>query len=52
MPVALIQGLLAHGFLFYDDRWELGIVRFVTSFATAQEDVADLLAVAREVALL
>ena len=32
------------------DRWEPGVVRLVTSFATKQEDVDDLLAVAREVA--
>src|SRR5262245_39088988 len=52
LPVAIIKGLIAHGFVFYEDRWERGIVRFVTSFATTQEDVADLLAVAREVTLL
>jgi threonine aldolase len=43
----LIQGLLAEGFRFYHDRWEPGVVRFVTSFATTQGDVDDLLAVAR-----
>lgn len=46
----LIQGLLAEGFRFYHDRWEPGIVRFVTSFATTQGDVDDLLAVARKLA--
>jgi threonine aldolase len=50
IPAGLIQGLLAQGFHFYHDRWGPGVVRLVTSFATAQEDVDDLLAVAREVA--
>lgn len=46
----LIQGLLAEGFQFYHDRWEPGVVRFVTSFATTQDDVDDLLAVAQTLA--
>jgi threonine aldolase len=46
----LIQGLLAAGFGFYHDRWEPGVVRFVTSFATTQGDVDDLLVVARSLA--
>jgi threonine aldolase len=46
----LIQGLLAAGFGFYHDRWEPGVVRFVTSFATTQGDVDDLLVVARNLA--
>jgi threonine aldolase len=43
LPMALIRGLLDSGFRFYHDRWEPGIVRFVTSFATTEEDVADLI---------
>jgi len=31
LPVAVIEGLLAAGFVFYHDRWEPGVVRFVTS---------------------
>lgn len=41
---------VAEGFRFYYDRWEPGVVRLVTSFATEQPDVDDLLAVARAVA--
>jgi threonine aldolase len=36
MPSKMIEGLLAHGFRFYHDRWEQGVVRLVTSFATKQ----------------
>ena len=50
MPAKIIDGLLAQGFRFYYDRWEPGVVRLVTSFATEQADVDDLLAVARAVA--
>jgi threonine aldolase len=50
MPAKMIEGLLEQGFRFYHDRWEPGVVRLVTSFATKQDDVDDLLAVAREVA--
>ena len=50
MRAAIIDGLLAAGFRFYHDRWEPGVVRLVTSFATEQEDVDDLLAVARYLA--
>jgi threonine aldolase len=46
----LIQRLLAEGFQFYHDRWEPGVVRFVTSFATTRDDVDDLLAVAQSLA--
>ena len=42
LPMPLIRGLLDMGFHFYHDRWEPGIVRFVTSFSTTVEDVADL----------
>ena len=47
---ALIQGLLAERFQFYHDRWAPGVVRFVTSFATSQDDVDDLLTVAKRLA--
>ena len=40
MPV--IHELLGMGFRFYHDRWEPGIVRFVTSFSTTTEDIGDL----------
>jgi threonine aldolase len=43
LPTALIHRLLDSGFRFYHDRWEPGIVRFVTCFATTEEDVADLI---------
>lgn len=42
LPIPLIRGLLDMGFSFYHDRWEPGIVRFVTSFSTAADDVAEL----------
>jgi threonine aldolase len=51
MSAKIIAGLLAEGFRFYYDRWEPGVVRLVTSFATEQADVDDLLAVARTLAL-
>jgi hypothetical protein len=38
----LIRGLLDVDFGFYHDRWEPGIVRFVTWFSTMAEDAADL----------
>ena len=50
MSAKIIDGLLAHGFRFYYDRWEPGVVRLVTSFTTEQADVDDLLAVVRAVA--
>lgn len=42
LPRPTIDGLLAEGFAFYHDRWEPGVVRLVTSFATTAEDVDDL----------
>lgn len=42
LPAPLIRDLLDMGFGFYHDRWAPGIVRFVTSFSTTAEDVADL----------
>jgi threonine aldolase len=50
LPNFLVQGLLTEGFRFYHDRWEPGVVRFVTSFATAQRDVEDLLAATKNLA--
>ena len=50
MSSPLIQGLLAEGFRFYHDRWEPGVVRFVTSFTTTQADVDDLLAALKRLA--
>ncbi|BBC30116.1 L-threonine aldolase [Streptomyces graminofaciens] len=43
LPQQVTEGLLADGYAFYHDRWEPGVVRFVTSFATTPEDVDDLL---------
>jgi threonine aldolase len=43
LPVSLSKSLLAAGFVFYDDRWEPGVVRFVTSFATIPDDVDQLI---------
>ncbi|MGV9457331.1 threonine aldolase family protein [Streptomyces sp. NPDC003635] len=48
LPEEVTQGLLAEGYAFYHDRWERGVVRFVTSFATTERDVdALVLAVSR-----
>lgn len=47
LPTAVTAGLLAAGFVFYHDRWEPGVVRFVTSFATQAVDIDNLLAHAR-----
>jgi threonine aldolase len=38
----VIDGLLDQGYAFYHGRWEPGVVRFVTSFATATHDVDEL----------
>ncbi len=46
LPNAVLQGLLDEGFSFYHGRWEPGVVRLVTSFATTPADVDDLLGVA------
>ncbi|MCQ0034097.1 low specificity L-threonine aldolase [Burkholderia glumae] len=47
LPQALTAGLLAAGVRFYHDRWAPGVVRFVTSFATTEDEVDRLLALAR-----
>jgi threonine aldolase len=39
----VIDGLLDEGYRFYHGRWEPGVVRFVTSFATAAHDVDELI---------
>jgi len=38
----VIDGLLDQGYGFYHGRWEPGVVRFVTSFATTARDVDEL----------
>ncbi|MDR6974154.1 threonine aldolase [Streptomyces sp. 3330] len=43
LPQWVTEGLLADGYAFYHDRWEPGVVRFVTSFATTPQDVDHLL---------
>ncbi|WP_030932325.1 threonine aldolase family protein [Streptomyces sp. NRRL B-24720] len=50
LPQQVIDGLLADGFTFYHDRWEPGVVRLVTSFATTEGDVDDLLDAVRRYA--
>lgn len=42
-PQTLSEALHSKGFTFYDDRWEPGIVRFVTSFAHTEKDIDALL---------
>jgi threonine aldolase len=47
LPQRVIDGLLDEGYDFYHGRWELGVVRFVTSFATTARDVEDLVRAVR-----
>jgi len=42
LPEEVIDGLLDQGYDFYHGRWEPGVVRFVTSFATTTRDVDEL----------
>jgi threonine aldolase len=42
LPRRVIDGLLDQGYDFYHGRWEPGVVRFVTSFATTARDVEEL----------
>jgi threonine aldolase len=42
LPQLVIDGLLDQGYDFYHGRWEPGVVRFVTSFATTTNDVDEL----------
>nr|WP_233189852.1 beta-eliminating lyase-related protein [Corynebacterium sp. J010B-136] len=52
LPQAAIDALLADGYEFYHDRWEPGVVRFVTSFMTSSEEVSGLISSLRDHSLL
>ena len=43
LPQDVTEGLLAEGYAFYHDRWEPGIVRFVTAFSHSADDIDQLL---------
>ncbi|MER5787953.1 low specificity L-threonine aldolase [Streptomyces sp. NPDC001980] len=43
LPQHVTEGLLAEGYAFYHDRWEPGIVRFVTAFSHTPEDIDQLI---------
>ncbi|MGN9815481.1 threonine aldolase family protein [Streptomyces sp. SD11] len=43
LPQQVTERLLADGYTFYHDRWEPGVVRFVTSFATTPQSIDGLL---------
>ncbi|GHB72007.1 L-threonine aldolase [Streptomyces xanthochromogenes] len=43
LPQHVTDGLLAEGYAFYHDRWEPGVVRFVTAFSHSAEDIDQLL---------
>ncbi|WP_405551569.1 hypothetical protein [Streptomyces sp. NBC_01171] len=43
LPQHMTEGLLAEGYAFYHDRWEPGIVRFVTAFSHTADDIDQLL---------
>jgi threonine aldolase len=43
LPQHVTDGLLAEGYAFYHDRWEPGIVRFVTAFSHSADDIDQLL---------
>jgi threonine aldolase len=47
LPQQVTEGLLAEGYAFYHDRWEPGIVRFVTAFSHSADDVDQLLEAVR-----
>ncbi|WP_413760247.1 threonine aldolase family protein [Streptomyces sp. MMBL 11-3] len=47
LPQQVTEGLLADGYVFYHDRWEPGVVRFVASFATTAQDIDGLLEAVR-----
>jgi threonine aldolase len=47
LPVHVTEGLLADGYAFYHDRWEPGIVRFVTAFSHSTDDIDQLLEAVR-----
>jgi threonine aldolase len=50
LPQQVIDGLLNQGYDFYHGRWETGVVRFVTSFATTTDDVDELIRAVRRLA--
>jgi threonine aldolase len=43
LPQPVTEGLLAEDYAFYHDRWEPGIVRFVTAFSHSADDIDQLL---------
>ncbi|WP_226966566.1 hypothetical protein [Streptomyces phaeolivaceus] len=47
LPQHVTESLLAEGYAFYHDRWEPGVVRFVTAFSHTPEDVDQLLGAIR-----
>jgi threonine aldolase len=47
-PQAMIDGIKARGFDFYDGRWAPGVARLVTSFQTTPEMVDSFVAAAKE----
>ncbi|MHC5903197.1 threonine aldolase family protein [Streptomyces sp. S6] len=46
LPGQVTDGLLGDGFVFYHDRWEKGVVRLITSFATTEAEVDALIGAA------
>jgi threonine aldolase len=50
LPGPVIDGLLDQGYRFYHGRWEPGVARFVTSFATTADDVDELILAVRRLA--
>ncbi|MFE2064515.1 threonine aldolase family protein [Streptomyces sp. NPDC059467] len=51
LPQQVVDALLAEGYAFYHDRWEPGVVRLVTSFATTAQDVDGLVDAVRRLAV-
>jgi threonine aldolase len=49
-PAGLSAALHKRGYLFYDDRWEPGTVRLVTSFAHQDADIDNFLDAVRSMA--
>lgn len=47
LPPEVTEGLLAEGYAIYHDRWEPGIVRFVTAFSHCTDDIDQLLEAVR-----
>ncbi|MFZ6874103.1 threonine aldolase family protein [Undibacterium sp. Di27W] len=48
LPEAMIAALLKQGYAFLHGRWEAGVARFVTSFATTVAEIEQLLASMRD----